>query len=134
VLERLGLPPDVFDRSADEQRREVERREGLYRSGQDGLELRGCSVILTDDGLATGATMKAAVEAVRKAEPRRLIVAVPVAARVTADEFRGMLRGPGEEFICLYEAEALDGVGRWYDDFRQIQDVEVGELLDAAAC
>lgn len=105
VVGRLGVPPEVFEHSAEAQRREVERREGLYREGQPAHELPGRTVILTDDGLATGATMKAAVEAVRKTQPRRLIVAVPVAARVTADEFRRMLQRPGEGFVCLNEPE-----------------------------
>jgi predicted phosphoribosyltransferase len=61
-----------------------------------------------------------------------LIVAVPVAARVTADEFRRMLQGPREEFVCLHEADSLDAVGRWYDDFRQLEDQEVRQLLDSA--
>jgi len=81
VLEGLGVPSGVFEAGAQEQRREVERREGLYRNGRSPPKLRGRNAILTDDGLATGATMKAAVEAVRKAEPRRLIVAVPVERR-----------------------------------------------------
>jgi len=132
VLEGLGVPSDVFEACAKEQRREVERREGLYRDRRPAPELRGQNVILTDDGLATGATMKAAVAAVRKAGPQRLIIAVPVAARVTAEQFRRMLQGPGEDFICLHEAEAFDGVGRWYDDFRQIEDEEVRQLLSAA--
>jgi predicted phosphoribosyltransferase len=101
----------------------------LSGRGQAAPELRGRSVILVDDGLATGASMKAAVEAVRKTEPRKLIVAVPVAARSTAEEFRQMLDGPGEEFVCLHEPEALDGVGRWYDDFRQVDDEKVRHLL-----
>jgi len=133
VLDRLGLPDDVFEQSAEVQRREVKRREELYGQGQAVPELQGRSVILVDDGLATGASMRAAIEAVRKTEPRKLVVAVPVAARVTADEFRQMLDGPGEEFVCLHEPEALDGVGRWYDDFRQIEDEEVWELLQSAA-
>jgi len=133
VLDGLGVPSDVFEACAEKQRREVERREALYRDGRSPPELRDRNVILTDDGLATGATMRAAVEAVRKAEPRRLIVAVPVAARDTADRFRRLLEGPRETFVCLDEPAALDGVGRWYDDFRQIGDGEVRRLLDAGA-
>ncbi len=132
VIERLGITPEIFEHCAEKQRREVERREKLYRRGLPACELRGRSVILTDDGLATGATMKAAVEAVRKAQPKRLIVAVPVAARETADEFRQMLQRPGETFVCLSEPAFFDGVSRWYDDFRQIGDDEVRRLLEAA--
>ncbi len=133
VLERLGLPPDVFEVHAEAQRREVRRREELYRRGLPSRELRDRTVVLVDDGLATGATMKAAVEAVRKSHPARLIVAVPVAAQATAESLRQLLDGPGEELVCLSEPEMLDGVGRWYEDFRQIDDDEVCQLLASAA-
>ena len=133
VLEHLGVPAEVFEEHAEAQRREVRRREERYRRGLPSRELRDRTVVLIDDGLATGATMKAAVEAVRKSHPARLIVAVPVAARATAESLRQLLTGPGEEFICLNEPEMLDGVGRWYDDFRQIDDDEVCQLLESAA-
>ncbi len=131
VLERLEVPPDVFEDHAEAQRKEVQRREALYRGDQPPPPLRDRTVILVDDGLATGATMKAAVEAVRKSHPRRLIVAVPVAARATADAFRERLQAPDEELVCLREPEMLDGVGRWYEDFRQIDDQEVRHLLES---
>ncbi len=133
VLERLHVPPGVFEIHAEAQRKEVQRREALYRGDQPPLPLRDRTVILVDDGLATGATMKAAVEAVRKSHPRRLIVAVPVAARATADAFRQMLEAASEEVVCLHEAEMLDGVGRWYEDFRQIDDQEVRHLLGSGS-
>jgi len=132
VLERLDMSESVFQEVAEAQREEVRRRERLYREKHPGLQLQGRTVILTDDGLATGATMRAAVEAVRKIGPRRLVVAVPIAARQTADDFRRFLQGTDEEFVCLYEAETLDGIGRWYDDFAQVTDDEVRTLLGRA--
>lgn len=133
VLDRLGISPEVFEHYANAQREEVQRRETRYRRGLPSRALRNHTVVLTDDGLATGATMKAAVEAVRKSHPRRLIVAVPVAAQATAEVFRQMLQEPQEEFVCLSEPEMLDGVGGWYEDFRQIDDGEVQQLLESAA-
>jgi len=132
IIERLGVSPDVFEASAEAQRLEVDRREKRYRKGRPAWKVRGRNVILTDDGLATGATMKAAVEAIRKNHPRRLIVAVPVAARVSVDAFRQRLESPSEEFVCLHEPEVLDGLSGWYADFRQIRDDEVKELLQTA--
>ncbi len=133
VLERLGVPHDVFEVHAEREREEVQRREERYRRDLPPLDLRDRPVALVDDGLATGATMKAAVEAVRQSHPQRLIVAVPVAARATANAFRELLEEPDEELVCLQEVEMLDGVGRWYEDFRQIDDAEVQELLESSA-
>lgn len=129
VIAHLGLNDNAFEEKANVQRQAVKRREELYRQGHAAQELSDHGVILVDDGLATGATMKAAVEAVRKARPRRLVVAVPVAALDTANEFRRMLDRDGEQFACLSEPAAFGGVGRWYVDFREVEDDEVQELL-----
>jgi putative phosphoribosyl transferase len=130
VLSYLRVSDEEFEKRADVQRNEVLRRELLYFKGRPPLELKDRFVVLIDDGLATGASMKAAVTAVRAMHPKTLIVAVPVASRKTADEFRAMLNRPGEEFVCLYEPHSFGSVGQWYDDFRQVEDEEVCELLE----
>jgi len=132
LISHLRMSSDTFEQSAAAQRQEVKRREELYRQGHPTHGVGGRAVILVDDGLATGATMKAAVEAVRKAHPKQLIAAVPVAARETGDEFRQMLDSDTETFVCLSEPTAFGGVGRWYVDFREVTDDEVQELLSQA--
>ena len=132
LISHLRMSSDTFEQSAAAQRQEVKRREELYRQGHPTHGVGGRAVILVDDGLATGATMKAAVEAVRKARPKQLIAAVPVAARETGDEFRQMLDSDAETFVCLSEPTAFGGVGRWYVDFREVTDDEVQELLSQA--
>jgi len=129
VLQGLQIPQHIFDEEARQQQLEVRRREALYRGHRPDVDVRGRTAILVDDGLATGASMKAAVQAVGQRGPRQLVVGVPVAARVVADRFRRML----DRFVCLHEPEYLDGVGRWYEDFHQTTDDEVRQLLDAAA-
>jgi len=132
LISHLRMSSDTFEQSAAAQRQEVKRREELYRQGHPTHDVGGRAVILVDDGLATGATMKAAVEAVRKAHPRQLIAAVPVAARETGVEFRQMLASDAETFVCLSEPTAFGGVARWYLDFREVTDDEVQELLSQA--
>ena len=92
-------------------------------------DVRERQVILVDDGLATGSTMRAAVAALRQCEPTRIIVAVPVAARSTAEEFKTEV----DEFICVHTPANLYAVGQWYEDFTQTTDEEVRELLRAAS-
>ncbi len=130
VVRLLGVSEAEFEKRAESQRKEVRRREMLYREGLPPLELEGRCLILVDDGLATGASMKAAVEAARKARPTGLSVAVPVAARSTAEEFRTMLRNPGEAFASLLEPCRFGSVGQWYEDFDQVEDEKVRELLN----
>jgi putative phosphoribosyl transferase len=109
--------------------RELERRERAYRDGRDLPELAGKTVILVDDGLATGSTMRAAALAVREHHPARIVVAVPVAAAETCDE----LRDEVDEIICAVTPRPFHAVGLWYDDFSQTSDEEVRELLAQAA-
>ena len=109
--------------------RELERRERAYRGDRPPPAVRGRTVILIDDGLATGSTMRAAVAALRKMEPRAVIVAVPVAAAATCEEFQ---RDPAvDEILCLRTPEPFQAVGLWYDDFSQTSDEEVHELIGA---
>jgi predicted phosphoribosyltransferase len=107
---------------------ELERRERQYRGNRPIPDVRGKTVILVDDGLATGSTMRAAVAALRQEEPARIVVAVPVAARDTCNAFKGV----ADEIICVETPEPFDAVGLWYDDFSPTTDEDVHELLERA--
>ena len=109
--------------------RELERRERAYRDGRDFPELRGKTVILVDDGLATGSTMRTAVMALRRQDPRRIVVAVPIAAPATCEDFRLEV----DDVICARTPEPFYAVGLWYEDFSQTTDEEVRDLLGRAA-
>ena len=126
VLRQIPLPPAAIDAVAQREQRELERRERTYRGNRPPLDVAGRTVIVVDDGLATGSTMRAAVRALRKMGPRVVIVAVPVAARSTCDD----LRNEADEVICLWTPEPFQAVGLWYDDFTQTTDEEVHELLE----
>ena len=125
VLRSLGLGMDTVDRVAERERLEIERRERAYRGNRPAAPISGRTVILIDDGLATGATMRAAAEAVRAQQPARLIVAVPVAAPPTCEEFRDLV----DEVLCAVTPEPFYAVGQWYEDFSQTTDEEVRALL-----
>jgi putative phosphoribosyl transferase len=107
---------------------ELGRRERQYRGGRPFPDLHGLTVILVDDGLATGSTMRAAVEALRLEGPSRIVVAVPVAAPETCAAFRDI----ADEIVCAETPEPFLAVGRWYDDFSQTTDEEVHDLLERA--
>ena len=125
VMRYLKIPGEVIDAVAAGERRELERREKVYRGGRPAPEVRGKTVILVDDGLATGSTMRAAAAALRKQAPARIVVGVPVAAPATCDEFRTEV----DDIVCAVMPEPFHGVGRWYEDFSQTTDDEVRELL-----
>ena len=108
--------------------RELERRERIYRDGRPLPSIEGRIVILVDDGLATGASMQAAVLAVGEQAPGKIIVAVPVAAAETCDEFRSHV----DEIVCVETPDPFYAVGIWYEDFGQTTDQEVHDLLSAA--
>jgi predicted phosphoribosyltransferase len=108
--------------------KELARRERHYRGDRPFPDVRGATVILVDDGLATGSTMRAAVEALRQEWPARIVVAVPVSSPETCDAFRDV----ADEVVCAETPEPFRGVGKWYDDFSQTTDDEVLELLDRA--
>ena len=129
VVDSLSIPDHVIAAVAVQEQRELERREHAYRGNRPDPEVRGRTVLLVDDGLATGATMRAAAAAIRAQEPRRLVVAVPVAARETCDEFRDEV----DEVVCAITPEPFYAVGVWYRDFSQTTDEEVHELLERAA-
>jgi putative phosphoribosyl transferase len=128
VVDWYGVPASVIDAVAVEEQSELERRERAYRDDRPPLELTGRTIILIDDGLATGSTMKAAVKAVRIQTPARIVVAVPVGAADTCRE----LTGVADEVVCVRTPEPFSAVGLWYRDFGQTTDVEVRELLRAA--
>lgn len=129
LMSELRITDEQVARAAVVEGRELERREQLYRGGLPALELRGRTVILVDDGLATGATMRAAALAVRARAPERLVVAVPVAAEPTCGEFGAEV----DEVVCAQTPEPFLSVGSWYQDFSQTTDDEVRELLARAA-
>jgi putative phosphoribosyl transferase len=125
VLQALHLGPEVINRVATREQEEIQRREREYRGSRppDGIE--GRTVLLVDDGLATGATMRAAAQAIQAQRPARLVVAVPVAARSTCEELRSLV----DEIVCAVTPEPFHAVGLWYQDFSQTSDEEVRTLL-----
>ena len=126
VLRYIPVPQKAIDDVAAREQQELERREGSYRGSRPPLDVHGKTVIVIDDGLATGSTMRAAVAALKKMQPRNIIVAVPVAAQQTCDEFRD----EGIDIVCLRTPEPFQAVGLWYEDFSQTSDEEVHELLN----
>lgn len=129
VLRYAPIPQNAIDAVAAREERELERRERSYRGNRPPLDVRGRTVVVVDDGLATGSTMRAAVRALRAMEPRAVIVAVPVAAQSTCRE----LRPETDEIVCLRTPEPFQAVGLWYRDFDQTTDEEVHDLLERAA-
>ena len=128
VVGALSLSTKVIDAVAAREEKELERRERIYRGARTPPDVRERTVILVDDGLATGSTMRAAVAALRKQRPARIVVAVPVAAAETCEEFKTEV----DETVCAATPRMFNGVGRWYEDFSQTSDDEVHELLAQA--
>jgi predicted phosphoribosyltransferase len=125
VVEPLGIPASVLDSVARDEQIELERREKLYRGNRAPIGLTGKTVIIVDDGLATGSTMRAAVMAVRQQQPARVIVAVPVGAPETC---AGLAR-EADDVICVRMPDPFVAVGLWYRDFTPTSDQEVRALL-----
>jgi putative phosphoribosyl transferase len=125
VVRMLAIPDSVIEEVAEREQKELERRERLYRDDLPPPDVRDRTIILVDDGLATGSTMRAAVAALRKQHPAHIVVAVPVAAPVVRDEFKAEV----DEIICASTPEPFFGVGYWYEDFSQTSDEEVHDLL-----
>ncbi len=129
IINYLGIPGEVIDAVAVSEQRELERRELAYRGDRPPPDVKDRSVILIDDGLATGSTMRAAAASLRLQRPRRIVVAVPVSSPETCEEFRSEV----DEIVCGFTPEHFQGVGLWYEDFSQTSDEEVRELLKQAA-
>lgn len=125
VVDRLGISTAAINAVAEKEQRELERRELAYRGHTDAPEIKDKTVILVDDGIATGATIRAAAQALRQQEPAHLVIAVPTAAPDSAREVATLV----DEFVALITPDNFCAVGQWYDDFGQTSDGEVTELL-----
>lgn len=128
LLRRLGIGRTQVEDAIAREAQELERREEAYDGRRAPTKLDGKTVILVDDGLATGSTMRAAAMAVRELKPERVVVAVPVAAAETCDNFRDVV----DEVVCQVTPRPFHAVGLWYEDFSQTSDDEVRELLERA--
>ena len=129
LIRDLAVPMSEVRQVAARQRNELERRSTLYRAGRPAVPLAGRTVILVDDGLATGSTMHAAVLALRQHAPSRVVVAVPVGSREAVERLAAL----ADEVVCLSTPAGFFAVGQWYGDFRQTTDNEVGEILATSA-
>ena len=128
VMASYPVPRAVLEATVKREQAELERRELAYRSGRPPLELRGRTVVVVDDGLATGSTMRAAVAAVRAQSPAEVVIAVPVAA----ESSRQALAGEADRVACVLSSDAFFAVGEWYDDFSPTTDDDVRRLLAEA--
>ncbi|HET9484332.1 MAG TPA: phosphoribosyltransferase [Xanthomonadales bacterium] len=128
VVTQLEIADRTLDAVAASEQQELERRERAFRGDRPAPVVRDHTIILVDDGLATGSTMRAAIAALKAQGPRRIVVAIPVAAPNTCQD----LRREVDEVVCPMIPRDFRGVGQWYDDFEQTRDDEVVSLLDAA--
>lgn len=128
IIESLGISESMIEAAIAEQQQELQRRERVYRGSHPDPEIKGKTIILVDDGIATGATIRVALKALRHQNPTKLIVAVPVASPTTCDELAEMT----DEVICPLQPEDLRAVGVWYRDFSQTTDKVVIDLLEKA--
>jgi predicted phosphoribosyltransferase len=128
IINALGISAATIEAVAAKEEHEIEQRERLYRGDRPSIAVENKTIILIDDGLATGSTMRAAVVALRRQHPASIIVAVPVAAVSTCED----LKHEVDEIVCLLTPENFFAVGQWYEDFSQTTDEEVQELLRRA--
>lgn len=129
IVDSIGIPDRVLEAASQRERAELERRERAFRGDRPPLDIGGRIAIVVDDGLATGSSMRAALDAVRTRRPVRIVCAVPVAPPETC----AALRQHADEMICLVTPEDMYAVGLWYENFAQTDDDEVRALLEAAA-
>jgi predicted phosphoribosyltransferase len=127
VVASLGIPPGAIEGVQARERRELERRQQVYRGVTGAQNVQGKVVILIDDGLATGSTMEAAIVALRALGPSRIVAATPVGARESCDRIAEI----ADEVVCALVPERFSAVGQWYDDFSETTDDEVTRLIDA---
>jgi len=128
LIRELRISREDVDAAVARETAEMERREKLYRGGRPAPDLRGCTVFIVDDGLATGSTMLAAVRCVRQLHPHKLIAAVPVGSVEACD----LMRKETDECVCLAIPEPFCAVGEWYHDFQQVSDPEVQQIMQRA--
>lgn len=129
VVRWLSIPEDWIERAIEKELTEIERRTQHFRRGRAAPEIKGRSVILVDDGIATGMTAMAAIRAIRAEEPRRIVLAVPVCAKETSEKLSQEI----DELVCLKIPDDLWAIGLWYRDFHQVPDEEVVALLENAS-
>jgi predicted phosphoribosyltransferase len=128
IVYGLGIPAEVVGRIVSTQRLELARREEIYRGDRAPVHVAGKTVMLVDDGLATGATMRAAIEGLRQLGPARIVVGVPIASSSSCED----LRAEVDDVVCTATPDPFESVGLWYEDFSPTTDEEVRELLDMA--
>jgi len=129
VVRNFNVPQGLIEAVAKKELKELERRERVFRGDRPVCEIGGKTVILIDDGLATGASMHAAILGIRSKQPARIVAAVPTAALETCEAFKQKV----DEMICAMTPEPFYGVSRWYEDFSQTSDEEVQSLLEEAS-
>ncbi len=129
IVREVGISPETIEAVSAREQAELERRERLYRGDRPAPTIKGRTVVIVDDGLATGSTMKAAIQAVRQQDPRQVIVAVPTAPSETCEQ----LKESAEHVVCPLTPEPFFAVGGSYVDFSQTTDEEVRELIASAA-
>ncbi|MEZ5525791.1 MAG: phosphoribosyltransferase [Pseudomonadales bacterium] len=129
IVNQLAIPQKAIDEVVEEERIELERRERLYRGSEGRCDIKGKVIILVDDGIATGATMRAAIAAIKQQQPKQLVVAVPTAALDTCQ----LISDEVDRMVCLSTPEPYIAVGCWYRRFSQTRDDEVTQLLEKAA-
>jgi putative phosphoribosyl transferase len=129
LIYQLGVTEDQVAETIADQEAELQRREELYRGVRSGIPIQGKTIILVDDGIATGSSMLAGIEALRTLHPNKIVVAVPVAPMHAEADFGGV----ADEFICLDQPEEFYGIGQFYHDFSQVDDLEVRALLESSA-
>jgi putative phosphoribosyl transferase len=128
LIAGLGVPQSYLDEEIAYQREEIERRRRVYFKGRAPVNVAGRTALVVDDGIATGATMRIALEALRRRGPAKIILALPVGPASTID----VLRGEVDDVICLHAPEQFHAIGEFYGDFHQLSDDEVVALLDRA--
>ncbi len=129
VVRGSNIPPESIERVAAAELKELRRREMAFRGHTGAPDVKGKVVILVDDGIATGSTIRAAVQALHQQEPAKIVVAVPTAAADSCDKLAPMV----DELVCLMRPIYFHAVGQWYENFQQTTDAEVKQLMDAAA-
>lgn len=128
VVEELGISAEEIERVTSREMRELERQEHEYRGNRESVQVNGSTSIVVDDGVATGAVMHAAVAALRLKRPKRVVIAVPVAASSMCEGLQKI----AEKVVCLYAPVNFQSVGQYYDDFSQVTDEQVRKFLEQA--